>query len=122
MGGQVVHDDGITLAEGRDQPAVDLDLERRTVHRSIKNHGGGHAAQAQGACEGRRLPMAVRDRGAAALTARSLPAQPSHFGRSNGLINEDQSLGTGGVLVCEPDFATSSDVGPFLLGSVCGLF
>jgi hypothetical protein len=62
--------------------------------------------------------MAVRDWGTAALTASGPAAQPGHFGRGAGLVDEGQALGVEVRLSVEPGASPGRDVGPLLLARV----
>ena len=66
--------------------------------------------------------MAMRDRGAAALTALGPAPRASHLGRGPGLIDEDQLLGIETGLGVEPGLAAEDHIGPLLLGGVRGFF
>src|ERR1700737_4043948 len=56
--GYVVHDDCVASPERWDQHLLDVSLERRPVHGSIKDHGRGHTVIPPT----RKTPAARRDR------------------------------------------------------------
>ena len=97
---------------------MNVGLKGHAVHRSVENHGRGHAAEAKGAGEGRRFPMTMRHGGAATLSFQCATSQPSHLGRGTGLIDKDQALRVEVRLSCEPSPAQGCDVAPLLLGGV----
>ena len=66
--------------------------------------------------------MAVRDADAQAFAAAAAAVGPSHFGRSPGLVDEDQTFGIEIKLAFEPSLAPLQDIGAVLLGRVRRLF
>ncbi len=92
------------------------------VHRSVEQHGGAQACQAQAGGEGGGLPMAVGNGGPAACPALGAASQASHLGRGAGLIDEDQLLGVEIGLGVQPGLAAEDDIRPLLLGGVRGFF
>ena len=66
--------------------------------------------------------MPMRHGGSATLSFRSAAAQPGHFGRGAGLVDEDQALRIKVRLGGEPGPAPDCDVGPLLLGGVRRFF
>jgi hypothetical protein len=71
-----IHDDDIALFKLRHQNLFEIGTERIAIHGAVEHHGGDHAGKAQSGGKGRRFPMTMGDRGAAALTARCPAAYP----------------------------------------------
>ena len=71
--------------------------------------------QAQPGGEGRGLPMAVGNGGAAAHPPLGAAPQASHLGRGAGLVDEDQLLGIEVGLGVEPGLAAQRHIRPLLL-------
>ena len=92
------------------------------MHGAVEDHGGGHALEPEGADEGGRLPVPVRDRGTAAGAAFRAAIAPRHLGRGAGLVDEDQPLGLQIGLGLEPGPAAVGHVRPLLLAGVCRFF
>ena len=66
--------------------------------------------------------MTMRDCGPAALAAFGAAGKPCHFGRSAGLIDEDQLVGVKLRGKFAPGLARRRDIGPILLGCVRAFF
>ncbi len=66
--------------------------------------------------------MPMRHAGTAPLAERGPTAQPGHFGRGAGLVDEDQVPRIEVRLIVEPGVAAGQDVGPLLLAGVCRFF
>ncbi len=119
---QVVHHDDIALPKRGDQHLLDIGQKGIAVHRAIKDHRRGQAAQSQCAGEGGCFPMAVRHGSAASLSPFGAATQPGHLGGRSCLVDEHQLLGIEVRLRVEPSLAPRGDVGPFLLAGVRGFF
>ena len=92
------------------------------VHRAVDDHGRGQAVEAQARDERRRLPVAMRNRGAAALAAWAAAAQAGHLGGRPGLVDEDELRRVELGLELEPGLAARAHVLPLLLTGVRRLF
>lgn len=66
--------------------------------------------------------MAVRDRGAASISARCPSAKPGHLRAQASFIDEDESRWIEVELAIEPVATTLQEVGALLLQCMCGLF
>lgn len=66
--------------------------------------------------------MAMRNERPQALTAPAAAMTTGHVGGCPGFVDEDEPVGIEIELGCEPVPAPLQDVGPILLGRVCGLF
>ena len=122
VGGQIVHDDDVTGLEGRDETLLHIGEKGRAVHGAVEDRGGCHALEPEGADEGGRLPVPVRDRGTAAGAAFRAAIAPRHLGRGAGLVDEDQPFGVEIGLSLEPGPPAARHVGPLLLAGVCRFF
>lgn len=60
--------------------------------------------------------------GPKSLTASATVMPTCHVGAGSGLVDKHQSVGIEVELALEPGPALAQDVGPLLLGGVCGLF
>lgn len=63
------------------------------MHGAVEDHRRAHAFEPERADEGGRLPMPVRDRGAAAGAMHRAAIAPGHLGRGAGLVDEHQPFG-----------------------------
>ena len=89
VGWQVVHHDHITGREVGNEDVLDISAESIAIHRAVEHKRRREAANPQPSREGRRLPMAVWNRGKTALSFRSPPVEACHLGGSARLVNED---------------------------------
>jgi len=119
---QIVHHDDVAGIESRRQHLFDIGAECGSVHRAVERHRRGQGGVAQGGSEGRGQPMAVRDRGAAALTAFRAAVKPRHFGRGAGLVDENQLFGIKLRREFAPGLARRRNIGPILFGCVRAFF
>lgn len=90
VSGQIVHDDEIPFAKRRHEVLLDVAQEHVAVHRSVDHQGRGEARQPQGADEGRRLPVAVRDVSDDALAAIGSAIQAGELRMGPALIEKCQ--------------------------------
>lgn len=122
MAGEIVHDDDVTGREFRDEHLIDIGLEGVAVDGAVEDHGRDDAGQPKTGHEGRRLPVAVGDRGAKPLALRCPAALTRHVRRSPGLVDEDEALGIEARLCIAPVLPLLQDVGVVLLGCMRRLF
>ena len=122
MSRQVVHDNNVAWCQGRAENLLDIGQEGAPVHRTVEDHGSGHAAQAQAGHEGRGLPMPMRNTGAQPLAPLRPAAQAGHLGRGASLVDEDKRLRIEVGLVLEPGLTGGRDVRSILLGRVSRFF
>ena len=64
--------------------------ETLSVHGAVDDHGGGQAVEAQARDQRRGFPMAMRQRGTAAVAARGAPTQAGHLCGCASLVEEHQ--------------------------------
>ena len=122
VAGQVVHDDDVALAQFGNEDALDIGLEGVAIDWAVEHEGRDHATGGQAGDESRRFPVAMRDADAQAFAAAAAAVGARHFGRSPGLVDEDQTFGIKVKLAFEPGLAPLQNVGAVLLGGVRGLF
>ena len=122
MGRQVVQDDDVARREGGGEELLGIGGEGVAVHRAVEDHGRGEAAEAQARDQGGRLPVAMRDRGAAALAAWAAPAQAGHLGGRAGLVDEDELGRVELGLELEPGLAARGYIRARLLAGMRRLF
>jgi hypothetical protein len=122
VGAQVVHEDGVALAQGRRQDLLDISQGRRAIHRAVDDIGRREAIDAERGDKRQRLPVAVGHAGDEALTARRSPVVPGHLGRDRGLVDEDEAWGTQLGLLGLQCSTLGGDVRPILLGGVQSFF
>ena len=90
--------------------------------RGLGPAGRDHAVEGEPADEGRGLPMAVRNRGAAPLASGRASIQAGHLGRRPAFIDEDEAPGLEVGLGVEPGLSPARYVRSTLLGGVRRLF
>ena len=99
-----------------------ISAERVAIHRAVEDNRRREAAEPQPSREGRRLPMAVRNRGKTALSFWSPPIEACHLGGGVRFVDEDQPFRIKVELPLEPCFASSLHVAALLLGGMRRLF
>ena len=122
VGWQVIQDDGVAGHELWGQDLLDISEEGGTVHGPVDGHGRHHAIKCQAANKGRRLPMAMRNRGAAALASRCATILSGHLGRCAAFIDKNEARRVEIGLGFEPSLTLQCYVRTILLGSVRCLF
>ena len=122
VAGKVVHHYDVAGLEGGHQHLFDVGEEGGAMHGTVEHHGSGHTAQPQGTNEGCGLPVPMRHRGAATLSARSAAASSRHLGGRACFVDEDQPLGLEIGLCLDPGLPAAEHVSPLLLAGVRGFF
>lgn len=122
VGGQVVHHDDVSVAQRRPQDLIDVSEKGRTAHGAVERHRGGDARQPESTDEGRRLPMPMGNRSAAALATWCAAVHAGHLGGGAAFIDEHQPLRVQVRLGVEPGLTAGSYVRSILFGSVRCLF
>ena len=120
VGGEVVHHHDVAGLEGRHQHLFDVGQEGGPMHGAVEHHGGRHPAQPQWADEGGGLPVSVRDRCPATVSARSSAAASRHLGGGAGLVDEDEPFRVESELGFEPRPPPPQHVNSPLLAGVSG--
>lgn len=88
----------------------------------VDDHGGDDAFKTQPGDKCRRLPVAMRDGGAAAFTAQAATAQAGHLCGGPGFVQKHKLGGVEVGLCVKPRFAPGAYVRAFLLAGMRGLF
>src|SRR5713226_6224739 len=122
VGGQIVHDDDVAMAQGWRQHLLDPGQERFSVHRTVEKHRHNEARKRATADKSDGLPMTVRNSGAAALSFGRPATKARHLRRKAALIDEDQAFGVKIVLAAEPTLARGLHIRARLLAGMGGLF
>lgn len=122
VAGEVIHHDHVAGPQRRGEHMADIGLEPIAVDRAVQNHRRDHTAEAEAGDEGRRFPVAVRNRHPQAFTPDAAPVRARHVRRGPGFIDEDKPRGIEIRLRLEPCPALLQDVGPILFDRVAGLF
>jgi hypothetical protein len=122
VGRQVVHDDDVAVPQRRREQVLDVGDEGLAVHRPVEDHRRRNPVEPQAGHQRGRLPVAVRDRGAAALAPRAASAQARHPGARSGLVDEDEPGRVEVGLELGPGLAARGYVGARLLAGVRSLF
>lgn len=91
MASEIVHDDNISLLEGRNQLLFDIGAKAFAVDRTIENAWGCELVAAERTEECQRPPMAVWCKASQAATFGSPTAERRHVGLDPGLIDKDQT-------------------------------
>jgi len=129
---EVVHDDDVAVAQGRDQALAHIGQENRAVHRVIDDKGCGDRVAAQPGDKGGDLPVGVRHKANQPRAAPRATAGSGHGGAGAGLVDEHQvphgsSPWAEGPrvkrgLILSPALARLRDVRAFLLAGVQNFF
>ena len=122
VGRQIVQDDDVARRERGGEEPLGISGEGVAVHRAVDDHGGGEAAEAQARDQRGRLPVAMRNGGAAALAPRAAPAQAGHLGGRPGLVDEDELQRVELGLEFEPGLPPRGYIRARLLAGVRRLF
>ena len=119
---QIVEDNDIAGAQLGNEELLDPGAELLAVDRPVEGARRNQTVLPQRAEEGRRLPMAPRNRRDQALAARASAVEPGHFGRCAGFIDKDQIVWSPLGLLRPPLLARFRYVDAVLLGGALRLF
>ncbi len=108
--------------ERRDQDLFDIGQEGGAVHGAVAHHRRGHAAEPQGADEGRGLPVPVRHGRPAALAAGARPQRRAILVEVPVSSMKTSRSGSSSGRNSNPSAPPPQDVRPMLLGGVRGFF
>ena len=117
MARQIVEDDGVAGPELGNEELLDPGAELLAVDRPVERARRDQTVLPQRADEGRRLPMAPRNRRDQALAARASAVEPGHFGRRAGFVDKHKIVRPPFALLRPPLLASFRYVGTILL---CG--
>ena len=90
VGGQVVHDDDIALAQRRTENLGNIGAEHLGVCRAVDGHAGRRTVQADGTDHGGGAPAPARCTGVHPLPAQGPTTQARHIGLGATLVYEDE--------------------------------
>src|SRR3984957_10834143 len=119
---QIIHDDEVTGAQGWRQHVLDPGQEAFSVHRSVQKHRCNETRKREAADKGNRLPMTVRNCGAATLALGRPATKPCHLRRKAALIDENQALGAKIAWAVDPMLPRGLHIWAFLLTGMSSLF
>ena len=125
LGGKVVHDDDITLDEGRRELGLDIGVEDAAVHRPVDAERRGQTVAAQAGDESLGFPVSERSLGAQALAFWTAAAQTRHLRGGSCLIDEDEPVSVEPhprLAPGSPFLARLPDVRPILFAGQQGFF
>ena len=122
MGGEVVEDERIALAQVRTEHLVKIDREDLRIHRSFHQEGGVDAFVAQGGKEGGTLPMPMRDGAEATLTGRAATMNTGQFGVQARFVDKHQPADIPIGLLLAPKLPGGLNIRPILLGGARRFF
>lgn len=122
MAGQVVGNDHVAGTQGGAEKLLHVGEEGGAVHGSIDDQRGGDGIAAQCGDEGGGLPVPVRRRPEAALSAWRAPAGGGHRRVDPGLVEEHQPGAIQPALGAAPLSPSLLHVGAFLLAGVQRFF
>jgi len=119
---QVVHDDGVALAQGRNQYFLDVDQKGRSIHWPVENERGDQPAAPQTGGKGGGFPVTPGNLGKQPCASRASATNAHHLGVGAGLVDEHQPIGIKAGLTDLPVLPRLSDVGSGLLAGVQAFF
>ncbi len=119
---QVVHDDNVVWAKRRRELLLNVAAKHVAVHRSVDHGGRGETGQPQGADEGRRFPVAMRDAVDDSLAAKGSTVQTGELRVGPEFVQERQSPDLEMRLPEPPPLPAIGDVGTQLLSGMNNFF
>lgn len=122
VGGEVVEDEGVALAQLRTENLLKISREHLGIDRAFDQKRGLDAFMAQGRNKGGALPVAVRHGADTTLAPRAAPPVAGHFGVQARFIDEDQMANIPVGLLPAPKPPGGFDIGPILLGGARRFF
>ena len=122
VSGQIVHHDDVPRAQRRRKLLLDVAEKHVAVHRAVDHGGRRETREPQGADEGRRLPMAVRDMIHDALAAKASAVQPRELRMGAEFVEKRQPPDIEMRLPKPPALAAIGDVRTQLLSGMNDFF
>src|SRR5258706_10558556 len=119
---QIVDDDDMAGPERWNQALLQVLDEDRPVYRAIDDEGRAEAVQSKSGHKGHRLPVPPGNATDHPATSLGPSVEARHFGRSPGLIDEDELCRIEPGLLVLPSRPRLSHVRPLLLGGVHAFF
>lgn len=122
VGGEVIEDDGVALAQLRTEHVLKISGEDIGIDGPFDQEGGLDPLMAQGGDERGGLPVAMRDGAGAALSDGATPVAAGHLGVEPRLVDKDQVANIPVGLLPTPESPGRLDVRPILLGGASRFF
>ena len=122
MGGEVVEDERVALAQLWTEHLLQINRENLGIDRAFDQKGCFDAFMAQGRNEGGTLPVAVRDGTDTTLAHQAATMVAGHLGVQAGFINKHQLADIPAGLLRSPKPPGGFDIRPILLGGARRFF
>ena len=122
VGGEIVEDEGVTLAQLRTEHLLKISRKNLGIDGTFDQKGSFDAFMAQGRNEGGALPVAMRDGADTTMAHRAATMVAGHLGIQAGLINKHQSADIPAGLLLSPMPPGGFNVRPILFGGACRFF
>ena len=122
MGGEIVEDERVTLAQLRTEHLLKIDREDLGIDRSFDQKGGFDALVAQSRNEGGALPVAVRDGADTTPALRAATMVAGHLGVQTRFIDKNQLANIPAGLLSAPKPAGGFNISAVLLGGARRFF
>jgi len=122
MGGEVVEDERVALAQLRTKHLLEIDCEHFGIDGALHQKGGFNAFMPQGRNKGGTLPVAVRDRTQTTFAERGAPIVAGQLGVQPRFINKDQATDVPVGLLPSPKPPGGLNISAVLLGGARRFF
>jgi len=122
MGGEVVEDERVTLAQLWTEHLLQINRENLGIDRAFDQKGRFDAFMAQGRNKSGTLPVAVRDGAETTLAHQAATMVAGHLGVQAGFINKHQLADIPAGLLRSPKPPGGFNVRPILLGGARRFF
>jgi len=122
MGGEVVEDERVTLAQLWTEHLLQINRENLGIDRAFDQKGRFDAFMAQGRNKSGTLPVAVRDGAETTLAHQAATMVAGHLGVQAGFINKHQLADIPAGLLRSPKPPGDLNVRPILLGGARRFF
>src|SRR5215469_1917339 len=122
MTAEIIHDDNVAGAEGRDQELLDIGAKAGAVDRPVDDTGRGDAVVAQCCQKRQRAPAAVWHLGDQPGAAAAAAMAAGHIGLDPALVDKHQASRVKPALMGLPPDPAAGDVGAILLAGMQAFF
>ena len=122
VGGEVVEDERIALAQLRTEHLLKISRENLGIDSTFDQKGRFDAFMAQGRNEGGALPVTVREGAETTLAHRAATMVAGHLGVQTGFIDKDQTANIPVGLLPAPKPPGGFNIRPILLGGARRFF
>lgn len=122
MGGEVVEDERVTLAQLRTEHLLQTNRENPGIDRAFNQKWRFDAFRAQGRNKRGTLPVAVRDGAETTLAPQAATMVAGHLGVQAGFINKHQLADSPAGRLPAPKLPGGLNVRPILLGGARRFF